>query len=276
MSPRGPDQDRKGVLEPFFNGLAEAPTSALLLDYDGTLAPFHPDRNRAFPYPGVRERLNDLLHSGYTRLVIVSGRSIAQLPPLLGLDSLPEIWGSHGLERLRCDGTLQHAVISEAQQGALDEAARVLEGDGLAGHRELKPGCVALHWRGLEEAEGEALRRRIEPIWMDLARKGDLSLKGFDGGLEIRLGHGDKGGAVAAVLEEMEESAAAAYLGDDETDEDAFAALGRHRERHGSLGLNVLVRPISRTTLADVWIRPPEGLISFLDQWRAATQGDLT
>jgi trehalose 6-phosphate phosphatase len=57
---------------------------------------------------------------------------------------------------------------------------------------------------------------------------------------------------------------AVAYLGDDRTDEDAFMALrGR--------GLAVLVRPDLRATAAEVWIRPPDELLLFLQRWEQST-----
>ena len=58
----------------------------------------------------------------------------------------------------------------------------------------------------------------------------------------------------------------AAYLGDDLTDEDAFRALPE-----GALG--VLVREELRPTDAGAWVRPPEGLLDFLDRWLAAEAG---
>jgi trehalose-6-phosphatase len=47
-------------LETFWQQLQTAPQKVLLLDYDGTLAPFHLERNKAFPYPGVREILEKI------------------------------------------------------------------------------------------------------------------------------------------------------------------------------------------------------------------------
>ena len=44
-------------LERFFAALERAKTRALLLDYDGTLAPFRIERDQATPYPVVRELL---------------------------------------------------------------------------------------------------------------------------------------------------------------------------------------------------------------------------
>ena len=55
----------------------------LLLDYDGTLAPFHPDRFQARPYPQVAELLQAIIDAGRTRLVIISGRALADLHPTI-------------------------------------------------------------------------------------------------------------------------------------------------------------------------------------------------
>jgi trehalose-6-phosphatase len=60
----------------------------------------------------------------------------------------------------------------------------------------------------------------------------------------------------------MGRETAAAYLGDDATDEDAFKAIrGR--------GIGVLVRPQFRATAADFWLKPPEELLEFLERWHA-------
>src|SRR5215472_16009868 len=88
-------------LDRFFAGLGRARKRELLLDYDGTLAPFRVARDQATPYPGVREILGAMQRSGHTRLVVISGRAIADLEPLLGLDLPLELWGSHGWERQR-------------------------------------------------------------------------------------------------------------------------------------------------------------------------------
>jgi trehalose-6-phosphatase len=65
------------------------------------------------------------------------------------------------------------------------------------------------------------------------------------------------------VLSETAGDGAIAYLGDDLTDEDAFAAVKPR-------GLAVLVRPELRETEADVWLQPPRELVAFLKRWRAA------
>jgi trehalose 6-phosphate phosphatase len=105
MKTLNPDKN----LSKFFDRLAESTDRVLLLDYDGTLAPFAKERDRAFPYPGVIDCLTGIMENGNTRLVLVSGRSVDDLISLIGLRNLPEIWGSHGGERLFVDGRYQIA-----------------------------------------------------------------------------------------------------------------------------------------------------------------------
>ena len=51
---------RQQNIEEFLESVARAQRSVLLLDYDGTLAPFSVDRRRAVPYPGLRDLLQQV------------------------------------------------------------------------------------------------------------------------------------------------------------------------------------------------------------------------
>src|SRR5580658_8049424 len=95
--------------------LRSASQSLLMLDYDGTLAPFHIDRFEATPYPGVEERLRTLSRLSRVRLVLVSGRSARELRDLLNPGVKTEIWGSHGREQLRSDGSYELIALSPVQ-----------------------------------------------------------------------------------------------------------------------------------------------------------------
>ena len=88
----------------FFAGFAGKVTPLLLLDYDGTLAPFRVDRFLARPWAGVRELLTRIQQQGRTRMAIISGRSAHEIRPLLGIDPPFEVWGLHGAERLFPNG----------------------------------------------------------------------------------------------------------------------------------------------------------------------------
>jgi len=243
----------------FFDQLRSAPCRVLLLDYDGTLAPFQIERGQAVPYPEIPGLLGRIITNG-TRVVLISGRPARELRQLCGIHPQPEIWGSHGSERLLPDGTYHLQELSPAQRNGLREAERFMRDEGLEERIELKPTAIALHWRGLAETAVEQLRSRIQTVWRDVAGRNSLELMEFDGGLELRA----KGQAVVAILRECNPNGAIAYLGDDRTDEDAFRALR-------GKGLTVLVGNQDRPTAADVHLRPPGELIEFLREWLASS-----
>lgn len=246
----------------FHDRLASARERVLMLDYDGTLAPFRIRPEQASPYPGVVELLDELVVRHDTRVVIVSGRRAAEVAALLPLDRRPEIWGAHGWERIGPDGrTRTQEPDSEVRE------ALVLAETGAAGLRrvgarlECKPASVAVHWRGLPVLTVAKVREKLDSVWGPIAGQGVLEPLAFDGGLELRARGTNKQHAVKAVLSETPPGAATAYLGDDVTDEDAFRAVKAQ-------GLAVLVRPEFRETAADLWIRPPHELLEFLGRWR--------
>ncbi|MEE9285799.1 MAG: trehalose-phosphatase [Dehalococcoidia bacterium] len=253
--------------ETFYRSLETARARVLMLDYDGTLAPFREVRTEAVPYAGVREALLSILQGGGTKVVVVSGRALSDLVPLLGIVPLPEIWAAHGWERRTQDGREELFPLSEAARGGLADAIGAAQRAGLETHCEVKPASVALHWRGLSPVEAEAARGKGAALWGAIAAASGLYLVDFDGGMELRVLGRDKGTAVRAILAESPPGAVAAYLGDDVTDEDAFRALPPN-------GLGVLVRAQSRlvgTTAARTWLRPPGELLAFLHRWAALT-----
>ena len=259
------DAHPKVNLPAFFRTVERAQQSALLLDYDGTLAPFRRDRLRATPYPGVTQLLKDIMDIGHTRMVIVSGRRAPELVPLLNLSPAPEIWGTHGLEHLSSDGTYQRQDIDSDTADALSEADQWI--DGLHFHHmvEHKPGSLAVHWRGLTEQDANVVRDKVLLGWLPIADRACLTIDHFDGGVEMRMGTRNKADAVRTILAQMEVDAPVAYLGDDECDEEVFRALQNRV-------LRVLVRPQWRETAADLWLRPPIELLAFLQDWLQASQ----
>jgi len=256
-------ESTKMKLGDFFTQVSRASTRALLLDYDGTLAPFQEERSRALPYPKVPELLKKISRTG-TRVVIATGRPAHEAALLLqGLTV--EIWGSHGLERLQCDGSYELAKLDPRVVRRLSQVNDLLLEEGLGRLLEIKPGGTAVHWRGL--ASTIRVRGLVQRVWSSLSSREGLRLMTFDGGMEIRASARTKRDVVRTLLSEMPKGASLAYLGDDQTDEDAFAALQ-------GFGLSVLVKETYRPTVADVWIRPPQGLIAFLSDWAKACGGN--
>jgi trehalose 6-phosphate synthase/trehalose 6-phosphate phosphatase len=252
-------------LDEFFRTFAGAARPSLLLDYDGTLAPFRVDRFQAQPWAGVRELLNRIQRRGDTRMVVVTGRPAQEILPLLGIETAPEVWGLHGAERLHANGCREFEQLSPAVRAQLDALRVELQRDSSGGLIEEKSNAIVMHWRGVTPARAKAIEKRTRALFESVAQMDGLNLLEFEAGLELRAGR-DKGGAVTAILEEIAGSIPRfgphpiAYLGDDLTDEAAFRAIRGQ-------GLSVLVRRQPRPTAADVWLRPPEDLREYLKMW---------
>ena len=259
--------DPKFNLETFFGCVRAAATRVLMLDYDGTLAPFHVNPAEAAPYPGVIPLLDEIQQAGHTRVVMVSGRWTKDLVPLLGLKRAPEIWGSHGWERLQPHGEYNVGRITPSALEVLVTADEwIAEIEALGGRCERKPAALAFHWRGLDNARIAGIRDKVFEKWKELGYINGLAWHDFDGGIELRVAGHDKGDVVRTLVAEAGPGAVFAYLGDDLTDEPAFKAMP-------DTGAAILVRPQFLSTVASLWIRPPEELLDFLARWHQEAGG---
>ncbi|WP_414545867.1 trehalose-phosphatase [Nostoc sp. CCY0012] len=171
-------------LDFFFAHITKAQERLLLLDYDGTLAPFRVERDQAFPYQGVTELLSDIRDSQTTRLIIISGRAIQDLVPLIDIDPLPEIWGSHGWEYLSSDGKYTIVYPDEATRNIISQAKECISLLNLENHCEQKPVSLAIHWRGLTPETAESIQAQVLAHWTKLIEKSSLKIQPFDGGIE--------------------------------------------------------------------------------------------
>ncbi|MBD3234854.1 MAG: trehalose-phosphatase [candidate division Zixibacteria bacterium] len=246
--------------EEFLANLRDASNKALILDYDGTLAPFRKNPSEAYPYEGIPELLNPIIEMPDTRVVIISGRWTKDLIPLLKLKNQPEIWGTHGIERLKPDGTYHTAELDERALQALARVDEWCEANGLENKCEKKPGSLAIHWRGLDDSRIKDIKNKVDLILPNIPDSSRLDLHKFDGGVELRIPSRDKGDAVTTIMNEMPEGTPGVYMGDDLTDEDAFKAIKKW-------GIGILVRKEFRATAADVWIKPPDEVKDFLKSW---------
>ena len=233
--------------------------SLLALDYDGTLAPFRSERSEARMPAGLGEFLAALAACEATRVAIVSGRPIVELEALIDLEPLPELFGVHGWEWRLPDGRRADYAPLPQLAALLAAEWRRLAGELAEERLERKSASLALHVRGIDASEGEALIARVEPRWRALAEQHELDLRRFDGGLELRCRGRSKGDVLRDLLAGLPRGAPAAYLGDDETDEDAFRALqGR--------GIGVLVAERPRETAA-AHVIAPSAVAALLREW---------
>jgi trehalose 6-phosphate phosphatase len=245
-------------LPEFWLRAREASSTILLLDYDGTLAPFHPDRMQAIPLDGVMPALATLNALDDMTVALVSGRPVAEIQELTGISDLV-IAGTHGFELYRPDHRIQRIDPNPNLLEKLDmieEIAVDTVGRELA---ERKIATVALHTRKLDDGQAAeaatGFRAAIQPLLSDA-----LEVRDFDGGVEVRVRGRDKGVAILEMLHEMRPAELVVYIGDDETDEDAFRALkGR--------GVGIKVGSPDAPTDADGRLASCEDVLQLLNDW---------
>jgi trehalose 6-phosphate phosphatase len=203
----------------------------LLLDFDGTLAPIVEEPEAAAMPAYTRERLIDLARRKRFRVAIVSGRSLADVEQRVGLDGLGleglVYAGNHGLE-ISGPGLRFVEPAARERIRALQSLSRDLEIGlrGMAGTRvEDKVLTVSVHYRKARKTDRSSIRRIAEELVDGAGGLFQLS-EGLEV-LEIRPRvNWNKGTAARWILESSGNAdALPIYMGDDATDEDAFAAL---------------------------------------------------
>ncbi|SFL60195.1 trehalose-phosphatase [Geodermatophilus ruber] len=184
-------------------------------DYDGVLSPLVGDPSAALPSPGIAEVLARLAAREGVVVALVSGRGVADLQAVSGFTG-PYRWvGSHGAE---FDGPLTGALA--ARRDALAQRLAPLVATVPGARLEVKPASVAVHVR--QVADRPAAAALLEQVCGQADPS--LTMKPGKEVLELAVTDADKGSALRRLRDELG-VAAALYLGDDLTDEDAFRAL---------------------------------------------------
>jgi len=204
--------------------LATAP-GVIFLDYDGTLSPIAPRPEDAVLDADVREIVRRL--ADRWPVAIVSGRDLDDVRALVALDEAAYA-GSHGFDIAGPSGSALRHQVGTDYLPTLHRIAQTLEHSlaGVPGARlERKRFTVAVHFRLVANDD----RARIDAA-VDAALKDTPALRKTTGKavyeLRPRLDW-DKGRAVRWLVEHTSVPAdRVMYIGDDDTDEDAFQALG--------------------------------------------------
>lgn len=232
---------------------------ALFLDLDGVLAPLAPTPDAVAPTPRRTAVVARLVMALEGRAAILSGRTLEEIDRIVERAS-PAAAGVHGLTRRRADG--DRIDVAPAPGVAAAEAELLAFAEGRAGLLvEHKGVSVGLHYRAAPRHEADALA-----VARDLARRTGLVVQPGLLVVELKTPGADKGTALTAFMGEPSfKGATPIMLGDDLTDEHAFAAaraLG---------GYGVLVGP-PRATRARYRLSDPEAVLDWLDRVSGAAE----
>lgn len=205
--------------------VAATPRLLVTSDFDGTLSPIVNNPADARALPAGSAALLALADLPHTFVALVSGRALEVLRELSGMPASVHLVGSHGAEfdtgfTQTVDGALLAQIVD-----SLTEIASRYPGVNV----ETKPASVALHVRNASADDGDAAlaaARAVGTQWTAEATEGKAVL-------EFAVITTNKGSAID-VLRERDDATAVVFLGDDVTDEKAFARL-----RDGDVGVKV-------------------------------------
>jgi len=200
--------------------IARVPLLLVACDYDGTLAPIVEDPTKAVPLPESVAAIRALATLPQTTVAVISGRALRDLAVLSRLPSEVHLVGSHGsefdigfVERLAPE-------LLEVRSRLKTELRKIAH--GRPGVRlEAKPASVAVHTRGADPdvaAEVVAAVRSGPATWPEVTVTHGKEV------IELSVVPTHKGIAVDQIRTQVSASAVL-FIGDDVTDENAFAHL---------------------------------------------------
>lgn len=197
------------------------PPWALLLDVDGTLLEFADEPIAVRVEPSLHSLLRALHHALGGALALVSGRQLADIDRLFGEPDWVAV-GLHGLQRRDAHGQVHAQPADPRQRAQLLRAVHTLLTRLPAVRVEDKGAAIALHCRQSPE------------LWSTLLTQCRALLPGLPGYelqpgnlvVEFKPAGSDKGQALRDLLATpWGAGRLPVYLGDDLTDEHAFAVV---------------------------------------------------
>ncbi|CAH0561444.1 unnamed protein product [Brassicogethes aeneus] len=201
---------------------------ALLLDYDGTLAPIAPHPDLAIIPPETKNVLQRLSNMSDVYISVVSGRNVDNVKEMVGIEGITYA-GSHGLEILHPDGTkFVHPMPIEFQEKAGKLMRQLQEKvckDGA--WVENKGALLTFHFRESPVNMRKELEDTARTLIEDAGFQACPALYALEAKPPVQW---NKGRASIYILRtafgvDWSERIRIIYAGDDETDEDAMTAL---------------------------------------------------
>ena len=198
----------------------------LILDYDGTLSPIVADPEKAILPKASKEALIQL--SQIIPVAVISGRDRLDVEQKVDFDQLIYA-GSHGLDMAGPEGLDIPEKVGDDILDSLHQAAIDLKkalGDVKGCLVESKKYAIAVHYRNVADKEIERVK---EAVLQELEKRPNLKKGTGKKILELKPAiDWHKGRAVMWLFEALgldEKTGIPIFIGDDITDEDAFASI---------------------------------------------------
>jgi trehalose-phosphatase len=200
--------------------LARVPQLLVACDYDGTVAPIVDDPMKALPRRETVVALRTLAGLPQTHVAVISGRSLRDLAALSRLPTEVHLVGSHGSEfdiGFRRDLPAEATALRDDLRAELMSIAARIEGAFV----EAKPAAVAFHYRSVSEDLVDEVLADVDGV---VGRHPGVHVRHSSKVVELLVIDTSKGQALEQMRRQVGASAVL-FIGDDVTDEDAFATL---------------------------------------------------
>jgi len=250
----------------------------VLLDYDGTLTPIVSDPDAAVLSPATRETILELSSTDIT-VGVVSGRSLPKIKNFVDVAGICYA-GSHGFDVEvpsnncgRDARSHQHSAELLPQLAEIRDQLRAELKDVPGSMVEDNKFSISAHYRNVAEARQVEIEQAVDRI---MAQHSGM-----------KKGHGkmvyeikpnvkwNKGEAVLWVLNALGLEQCAAdvfviYIGDDTTDEDAFAVL---LDQDPYRGMGIKVTEATTRSRATFTLKNPDEVFQFLQALMRVEKG---
>lgn len=206
--------------------LHAAPRLLLFLDFDGTLAPIAERPEMACLSTEIKDMLIRLSQRDNTTVAIISGRALNDIQTLVGIEHLIYA-GNHGME-IKGQGLSFVEPTASSQQTALQRLSEELSASlrHINGVEVENKGLTAsIHFRRAAKDLGSTIEKIVRTAVVAESHHFLLTTGKMVYEIRPRVSW-NKGAAVRWIREHLtEKNVLAICLGDDVTDEDAFAAI---------------------------------------------------
>jgi trehalose 6-phosphate synthase/phosphatase len=196
----------------------------ILLDYDGTLAPYQKMPSMATPSDELLQLLHQLSKDSANEVVIISGRDAETLTSWLG-DIPLTLVAEHGASmKYRDEGWVEQLIPSSEWKLQIRPLMELFVDRCPGSFIEEKKSTLAWHYRNTHPELGFARSRELRNSLLQLTTNTPLQVIDGNKVLEVRMVGVDKGATALNILQKLRPDFVLC-IGDDTTDEDMFRVL---------------------------------------------------
>ncbi|MGZ3937752.1 MAG: bifunctional alpha,alpha-trehalose-phosphate synthase (UDP-forming)/trehalose-phosphatase [Flavisolibacter sp.] len=202
----------------------KAKKRCILLDYDGTLAPYQKLPSMAAPSEELMQLLKQLTQDPSNEIVIISGRDVKTLEKWLGELPLNMIAEHGACVKYRDEDWKEQVPINTEWKEQVRPLMQLFVDRCAGSFIEEKKSTLAWHYRNTNQELGFMRSRELRNALLQLTANTPLQVVDGNKVLEVRMVGVDKGMAAVSMIAGFEPDFILC-IGDDVTDEDMFRAM---------------------------------------------------